>query len=147
MTPRTQSLLSGHQVYLALAFLGGGELAKFKYRGRLVVLNTFISKVQQQVTIQKAGSLFPTDDEIRYTYTDGPLLTRITMTNQLELPMFAVTLQRSTIDIEGEGQLTVGRLPDDIKETDLTWVPVRLYNASEGGLRAPNFAPNEVYPL
>ncbi|KAH6911516.1 aspartic peptidase domain-containing protein [Coprinopsis sp. MPI-PUGE-AT-0042] len=105
------------------------------------------SKVQQEVTLQKTGSLFPTDDEIRYTYTDGPLLTRITMTNQLELPMFAVTLQRSTIDIEGQGLLTVGRLPDGVEESELTWVPVRLYNASEGGLRPPNFAPAEVYPF
>jgi len=43
--------------------------------------------------------------------------------------------------------LTVGRLPDGVEEDEITWVPVRLYNSSEGGLRAPTFAPDETYPF
>ena len=58
-----------------------------------------------------------------------------------------ITLQRDTIDVSGQGQITIGQLPDDIDESNITWVPVRLYAASEGGLTPPTFAPNEVYPL
>ncbi|TFK27580.1 acid protease [Coprinopsis marcescibilis] len=105
------------------------------------------SKVQQALTIQQSGSIFPTDSFIESTYTDGPLLSRISMTNQLEMPMFTVTLQRNTIDIAGEGLLTVGKLPNGIDNSTLTWVPLRLYNSSEGGMRPPTFAPNEVYPF
>ena len=60
---------------------------------------------------------------------------------------FKITLQRDTIDVSGQGQITIGQLPDDIDESNITWVPVRLYAASEGGLTPPTFAPNEVYPL
>ncbi|EAU86301.1 hypothetical protein CC1G_08025 [Coprinopsis cinerea okayama7 len=105
------------------------------------------SKVQSALTNTRTGSLFPTDDLIAATYTDGPLLSRISMTGELQMPMFTVTLQRSTIDIEGEGLLTIGRLPPGIDNSTLTWVPIRLYNATEGGMRPPNFAPNEVYPF
>lgn len=71
------------------------------------------------------------------------------MTNQLASPMFSIELQRGTIDAGtgGEGKLTVGKLPDDIEEGEVDWVPVRLYKPEEGGLRAPGFAPNEIYPF
>lgn len=49
------------------------------------------------------------------------------------------------IDPSGQGLLSIGKLPDGIDNATLTWVPVRLYTASEGGVRAPSFAPNEVY--
>jgi len=58
-----------------------------------------------------------------------------------------ITLSRDTIDISGHGQLTLGKLPDGVDNSSLTWVPVRLYSPDEGGLRSPTFAPNEVYPL
>jgi len=58
-----------------------------------------------------------------------------------------ITLSRDTIDISGHGQLTLGKLPDGVDNSSLTWVPVRLYSSDEGGLRSPTFAPNEVYPL
>lgn len=55
-------------------------------------------------------------------------------------------MQRNTIDIGGNGMLTVGKLPDGVDESSLTWVPVRLYEVADGGLEAPTFAPNEVSP-
>ncbi len=58
-----------------------------------------------------------------------------------------ITLQRNTIDVSGEGQITIGQLPDEINESNITWVPVRLYDAQEGGVSPPTFAPNEKYPL
>lgn len=84
------------------------------------------------------------------------------MTNQLQAPMFTVrdrlclywrtmlkmssqiTLQRNTIDIGGSGLLTVGKLPDGIDNSSLTWVPVRLYSEQDGGMKPPRFAPGEV---
>ncbi|KAG5642547.1 hypothetical protein DXG03_002585 [Asterophora parasitica] len=69
------------------------------------------------------------------------------MSGELEQPMFSITLQRSTVDIGGEGVLTVGKLPAGIDNSSLTWVPVRLYEVNDGGLRPPTFAPNEKYPL
>jgi hypothetical protein len=84
------------------------------------------------------------------------------MTGELEEPMFSVrplfrsqstnmilfilqvSLQRDTIDISGHGMLTVGKLPDGIDNSSLTWVPVRLYSPEDGGMSPPTFAPEEV---
>ena len=49
--------------------------------------------------------------------------------------------------MSGEGEITIGQLPDNITDSNITWVPVRLYAPSEGGLTPPTFSPNEVYPL
>ncbi|TFK34791.1 aspartic peptidase domain-containing protein [Crucibulum laeve] len=105
------------------------------------------SKIQEAVTVAKHGAIDQTDDFLRSTYTSGPLLTRIAMTGALEMPMFSITLQRSTIDISGTGLLTIGKLPDGVDNSTLTWVPVRLYDPVDGGLDPPTFAPNEVYPF
>ncbi|KAF9451825.1 acid protease [Macrolepiota fuliginosa MF-IS2] len=107
------------------------------------------SKVQQSALIRhtQSGPINATDDFLLSTYTQGPLLSRILMTDALESPMFTITLHRNTIDISGKGQLTVGKLPDGVDNSSLTWVPVRLYNPDEGGLRPPTFAPNEIYPF
>lgn len=54
-------------------------------------------------------------------------------------------LQRDMIDVSGfNGSLTVGKLPDGINNSLLTWVPVRLYRPEDGGLNPPQFAPKEV---
>jgi hypothetical protein len=54
-------------------------------------------------------------------------------------------LQRDMIDISGShGALTIGKLPDGIDNSSLTWVPVRLYKPGDGGLSPPSFAQNEV---
>ncbi|KIK60385.1 hypothetical protein GYMLUDRAFT_605748 [Collybiopsis luxurians FD-317 M1] len=107
------------------------------------------SSIQAQVVeAQSGGSLKQTDGFIEDTYKYGPLLSRIAMTNQLENDVFAIALQRSEIDDGPDnGTLTIGKLPDGVDNSSLTWVPVRLYNASEGGLSPPSFAPNEIYPF
>lgn len=69
------------------------------------------------------------------------------MADMIDDPLFAVTLQRNTIDVSGHGEITIGQLPDEIEESDITWVPVRLYDPAEGGMAPPSFAPNEKYPL
>jgi len=54
-------------------------------------------------------------------------------------------LQRDVIDISGShGALTIGKLPDGIDDSSLTWVPVRLYEPGDGGLSPPTFAQDEV---
>ena len=54
-------------------------------------------------------------------------------------------LERDTIDISGNnGALTIGKLPNGIDNSSLTWVPVRLYSPDDGGLSPPTFAPDEV---
>lgn len=95
------------------------------------------------------------------TDSHGPLIPRMALTGALELPMFTVwttgcdgtnetsstsqvTLQRNTIDLSGEGLLTIGKLPDGIDKSSLTWVPVRLYSPEEGGTVPPTYAPDEV---
>jgi hypothetical protein len=105
------------------------------------------SKIQEAVVIAKTGPIDDTDDFITSTYTSGPLMSRISMTNALEMPMYTITLQRSTIDIGGTGSLTIGKLPDSVDNSSLTWVPVRLYSPEEGGLEPPKFAPTETYPF
>ncbi|KAK0202190.1 aspartic peptidase domain-containing protein [Desarmillaria ectypa] len=106
------------------------------------------SKVQEAVVKNTFGDVANTDDFVLATPDDGPLLSRIVTTNYLQAPMFSISLQRDTIDIGGgDGKLTVGKLPDGIDNSSLTWVPVRLYSSSEGGLRPPSFAPDEVYPF
>lgn len=105
------------------------------------------SKIQEAVVTAKEGPIDTTDDFLLSSYTHGPLLSRISMTDALEAPMFTITLNRNTIDISGHGQLTLGKLPDGVDNSSLTWVPVRLYTPAEGGLKAPTFAPNELYPF
>jgi hypothetical protein len=78
----------------------------------------------------------------------GPLLTRLVAQGQLSNPMFAVTLQRNTIDIGGNvGQLSVGELPSGVKNDSLTWVPVRLYPTAMTGIEGPDDSPDEEYPI
>jgi hypothetical protein len=106
------------------------------------------SEVQEAMVTDNFGEIKNTDDFVESTYAYGPTLARIAMTNELENPMFSISLQRNTIDIGGgSGTLTVGKLPDGVAMDSLTWVPVRLYAQEDGGLRPPTFAPNEVYPL
>jgi len=92
--------------------------------------------------------LSSSDAFLNDTYKYGPLLTRITMTNQLENDLFSISLQRDEIDVGvNNGTLTIGKLPDGVDNSSLTWVPVRLYTPAEGGLNPPSFAPNEIYPF
>jgi len=77
--------------------------------------------------------------------TNGPLLPRLILTGALASPIFAISLQRDTVDIGGnQGILSIGELPAGIAAENLTWVPLRGYTVTEGGLPAPEDSPNEV---
>ncbi|KIJ46017.1 hypothetical protein M422DRAFT_778570 [Sphaerobolus stellatus SS14] len=78
----------------------------------------------------------------------GPFLTRLIATGQLDQPMFTITLQRDSFDLGGDiGQLTIGKLPDGVSNDSLTWVPVRLYSQEQGGFPPSSDSPDERYPL
>ncbi|TFK91305.1 acid protease [Polyporus arcularius HHB13444] len=80
--------------------------------------------------------------------TIGPLFTRLAALNILSRPLVVTALQRDTVSLGGNaGTLSLGAFPYDLTDDDLTWVPVRGYRASEGGLPPSPQAPNEVYPL
>ncbi|TCD64132.1 hypothetical protein EIP91_004513 [Steccherinum ochraceum] len=106
------------------------------------------SLVEAAVINNKFDKPETTDVFVANTASAGPLIARMAMSGELEQPMFAITLQRSTVDIGGnEGALTVGRLPTGVDNSSLTWVPVRLYGPAHGGQDPPSFAADEVYPL
>ncbi|KAI8978756.1 acid protease [Trametes punicea] len=88
-----------------------------------------------------------TDIFIEQVANAGPLLSRLVLDGLIDQPIFAITLQRDTIDVSGQGQLTIGALPEGVDNSSITWVPVRLYTAADGGLQPPSFASNETYPL
>ncbi|KAJ7045953.1 aspartic peptidase domain-containing protein [Mycena alexandri] len=105
------------------------------------------SQIQGAAVINQFGKTGTTDHFVASSYAAGPLISRIAQSGALEMPMFTISLQRSTIDISGNGALTLGTLPPGVDNSSLTWVPVRLYSPAEGGLTSPTFAPDEVYPL
>jgi hypothetical protein len=75
----------------------------------------------------------------------GPLIPRLVAQGILDSPMFSITLQRDTIQIGGnEGMLSIGQLPPSVHSESLTWVSVRGYPSSQGGLNPPSDAPGEV---
>lgn len=75
----------------------------------------------------------------------GPLIPRLVAQGVLDSPMFSITLQRDTIQIGGnEGMLSIGELPPTVVSESLTWVNVRGYPPSQGGLKPPTDAPEEV---
>lgn len=75
----------------------------------------------------------------------GPLIPRLVAQGMLDSPMFSITLQRDAIQIGGnEGMLSIGQLPPTVESESLTWVSVRGYPKSQGGLNPPSDAPGEV---
>ena len=75
----------------------------------------------------------------------GPFFTRLVTLKLLSRPLVVTTLQRDTVSLSGNaGTLSLGALPYDLKDDHLTWVPIRSYRASEGGLPPSPEAPNEV---
>lgn len=75
----------------------------------------------------------------------GPLIPRLVAQGMLDSPMFSIALQRDTIQIGGnEGMLSIGQLPPSVHSESLTWVSVRGYPPSQGGLDPPPDAPGEV---
>ncbi|KAG2138469.1 aspartic peptidase domain-containing protein [Suillus clintonianus] len=76
----------------------------------------------------------------------APFIPRLVSLGALALPMFAIALQRDTIEIGGnEGMLSIGGLPLGVQNESLTWVPVRKYTLQQGGLIQD--APLEAYPI
>ncbi|KAH9852503.1 aspartic peptidase domain-containing protein [Lenzites betulinus] len=105
------------------------------------------SFVQEAVVVAENAVLDGTDTFLEQTVNSGPVLSRLILNDVIDEPLFSITLQRDTIDVSGQGQITIGALPDGVDNSSLTWVPVRLYSPSEGGLNPPSFAPNDIYPL
>ena len=80
--------------------------------------------------------------------TLGPFFTRLVTWEVLSRPLVVTSLQRDTFSLsETTGTLSLGELPLGLADEDLTWVPVRGYPPSQGGLPPPPDAPYEVYPL
>ena len=78
----------------------------------------------------------------------GPFFTRLVTWEVLSRPLVVTSLQRDTFSLsETTGTLSLGELPFGLADEDLTWVPVRGYPPSQGGLPPPPDAPYEVYPL
>ncbi|KIJ48539.1 hypothetical protein M422DRAFT_162437, partial [Sphaerobolus stellatus SS14] len=77
--------------------------------------------------------------------TQGPFLSRLVATSELGKPMFTITLQRDSVDIGGNvGQLTIGTLPDGVRNDSLTWVPVQRSSLDNAGVVGPSDSPDEV---
>ena len=75
----------------------------------------------------------------------GPFMPRLIIQDLLARPMVVVSLQRDTIEVGGNlGMLSIGELPDGVNSSDLTWVPLRAYSSSMGGIPAPADSPSEV---
>jgi hypothetical protein len=111
----------------------------FLHRAPFGLLSFLSSKSHHHRRQQSASSAM-----ISSFSTLGPLLTRLS----LAAPMFSVILQRDSIEIGGNlGQLSIGELPEGVKNDSLTWVPVRGYKESQGGIPPPSDAPNEIYPI
>ncbi|KAI0086972.1 aspartic peptidase domain-containing protein [Irpex rosettiformis] len=105
------------------------------------------SFVQAAAVNQKFSSPATTDSFIQNIGSFGPLVSRLAQAGHIEQPIFSISLQRNTVDVGGKGQITIGELPAGIDNSTITWVPVRLYKPTDGGLNPPSFAKNEVYPL
>lgn len=79
---------------------------------------------------------------------DGPMLPRLTLSGQLDEPLFTITLQRTANELGGNvGELSIGELPGNLSDSSLTYLPVRLYSPDEGGIPGPSSNPSATYPL
>jgi hypothetical protein len=76
------------------------------------------------------------EDRIIHSFPSiGPFLTRIISQGKLAQPMFTITLQRDYVAIGGNaGMLSIGALPSTVSNDSLTWVPIRMYQTTTGGL-------------
>jgi len=96
-------------------------------------------------TIKQGRQIANSDVLLSSFATIGPFIPRLVARGELAAPLFAVTLQRTSIEVGGnEGMLYIGELPPTVNNASLTWVPVRRYSASQGGMKAPADDPGEV---
>lgn len=59
--------------------------------------------------------------------------------------MIAIALQRDSVDVGGNmGVLSIGELPEGVKNESMTWVRVPTYTTEQGGLAPPSDSLNEV---
>lgn len=106
---------------------------------------TNINNIHALATHTSQTSSTSSSPVFRSFYDTGPLLSRLVLAKQLPLPIFTITLQRDTVDIGGNvGLLSIGQLPDGIHNDSMTWVSVRSYPQSAGGLAPPVDSPGEV---
>ncbi|KAJ7195986.1 aspartic peptidase domain-containing protein [Mycena rebaudengoi] len=107
---------------------------------------SFTDLAPKKVSSAKKVSSSDLTSAVLQSYSSqGPAITRLVTNHDLASPMFAVTLQRNTVDIGGNaGLLSIGELPAGVDKDGLTWASVRRY---PGKLNAPNDSPNEVYPI
>ncbi|KAL1727962.1 aspartic peptidase domain-containing protein [Schizophyllum commune] len=97
---------------------------------------------------QKRQSSALTDSVITSYDEQGPFVARLVANNMLQDSMFAVTLQRDTVDPGGSvGMLSMGELPSGVSNDSLTWLPLRTYAPEQGGLSPPSNSPDEAYPF
>ncbi|KAF5315415.1 hypothetical protein D9619_007345 [Psilocybe cf. subviscida] len=106
------------------------------------------SDIQETMELNKqSGMINDTGGFILSTPSNGPFVPRLAMHGLLQEPMFAISLDRDTTQIGGHGTLSLGKIPDGVDDGSLTWIPVRLYSAEDGGMPPPSFAPNQLYPF
>jgi len=106
------------------------------------------SVIQDGVVNHQFNTPDTNDAFLLSTPANGPLLSRMAISQDLEKPMFSISLQRDTVEIGGgNGVLSIGKLPDGVNDSDMTWVPVRLYTPDEGGVQPPAYAIDEVFPF
>ncbi|KAI1794371.1 acid protease [Ganoderma leucocontextum] len=79
-----------------------------------------------------------TDNYLKQLANLGAFIPRLVLNGVIDQPMFSISLQGSRNGIAGTGQLTIGRLPDGVDNSSVTWVPVRLYDTENGGISSPS---------
>ena len=103
-----------------------------------------VAPLRQAHQISKVSPVAVTDSFSVY----GPLLTRLVALNMLTRPLLATALRRDALSLDDDaGTLSLGILPFELQEDQLTWVPVRNYKVEDGGLPPSANAPNEVSAL
>lgn len=104
-----------------------------------------LSSLKPHLPRQSASTL----PEILASFSSlGPFLSRLVAQSALAAPMVTIALQRDAVEVGGNlGMLAIGELPASVKNESLTWVQVRGYTPSEGGLTAPPDFPDELYPI
>ncbi|KIJ48537.1 hypothetical protein M422DRAFT_100403, partial [Sphaerobolus stellatus SS14] len=77
--------------------------------------------------------------------TQRPFLSRLIAMGRLDQPMITITFQRDSVDIGGNvGQLTIGKFPDGVSNSPLTWAPIQRSAIDNPGIVGPSDSPNEV---
>ncbi|GJJ14361.1 hypothetical protein Clacol_008625 [Clathrus columnatus] len=107
-----------------------------------------VSQLVQRMIPKNTSPNGITDILLSMLPLEAPMLPRLSLSGQLDQPLFTMTLQRTLDEFGGNvGQLTIGDLPNNLSESSLTNVPVRLYSPDEGGIPGPSVNPSATFPL